>query len=165
MAIPNTVTQMRSGIVGTLAKESPSRVRTAILDYDLDTEAQNDAAPSRACTYTDDRTVTTGGTGEFAGLILGNQRVLSDAGESLHQSGDVVELVVMGEMFVNIDLGTDPKRGDGVYFENATGKLGAGTAGEGQTQIANAVIDAVGDDGYLPGKPTLARIVLTGPVA
>src|SRR5690625_4745827 len=136
MAIPNTVTQMRSGIVGTLAKESPSRVRTAILDYDLDTE--NYATPSRACTYTDDRTVTTGGTGEFAGLILGNQRVLSDAGESWHQSGDVVELVVMGEMFVNIDLGTDPKRGDAVYFEDATGKLGAGTAGEGQTQIANA---------------------------
>lgn len=160
MAIPHTVQEMQSGIVGTLAKLGPSRVRAALLSYD---ETQDRKAyPGRAATFNGEQTVDVGGEGVFAGIILGNQRVLSDTQAEHYLTGDAIEVIAMGEVFVTLELGTDVKRGDAVFFENATGKIGAGVADEGQTQIENAVVTDVGNNGVVPA---LARIMLTGPVA
>lgn len=165
MTIPNTAEQQRSYFAGLLSHESPSRVSTAILDYDLDTDVENYATPSRACTYNaDNKTVAPGGDGVFAGLILGNERVPSDAGQTWYQKGDKVELVEMGRVAVNIDLAIeDVERGAAVHFQKDNGKLGAG-AGNGTTTITikNAVITDYGDKSK---SPCLALVTLTGPVA
>ena len=165
MTIPNTAKQQKSYIVGTLSHESPTRVTTAIVDYDLDTSAENFATPSRACTYnagTD--TVAPGGDGVFAGLILGNERVPSDDGSLWYKKGDKVELLEMGKIAVNIDLAiSDVARGAAVHYQKSNGKLGAGV-GNGTTTITikNAVITDYGDKS---ANPCLALVTLTGPVA
>lgn len=164
MTIPNSAKQQNSYFAGMLSHESPSRVSTAIVDYDLDTSVENYATPSRACTYTAGTdTVAPGGDGVFAGLILGNERVPSD-GESWYAKGDKVELVEMGRVAVNIDLAiNDVARGAAVHFQKDNGKLGAG-AGNGTTTITikNAVITEHGDKAK---SPCLALVTLTGPVA
>lgn len=165
MTIPNTAKQQNSYFAGLLSHESPSRVSTAIVDYTLDTDVENYATPSRACTYnagTD--TVAPGGDGVFAGLILGNERVPSDADQTWYQKGDKIELVEMGRVAVNIDLAiSDVARGAAVHFQKDNGKLGAGT-GDGTTTITikNAVITEHGDKSK---SPCLALVTLTGPVA
>lgn len=166
MTIPNTAKQQRSYFAGLLSHESPSRVSTAILDYALDpVTLENYATPSRACTYNaDDETVAPGGDGVFAGLILGNERVPSDSGESWYAKGDKIELVEMGRVAVNIDLAiNDVARGAAVHFQKDNGKLGAGV-GNGTTTITikNAVITEHGDK---TKSPCLALVTLTGPVA
>lgn len=165
MTIPNTAKQQNSYFAGLLSHESPSRVSTAILDYDLDTDVENYATPSRACTYIGETsTVTTGGDGVFAGLILGNERVPSEGGQTWYEKGDKVELVEMGRVAVNIDLAIeDVARGAAVHFQKDNGKLGAGV-GNGTTTITikNAVITDYGDKSK---SPCLALVTLTGPVA
>lgn len=165
MTIPNAAKQQNSYFAGMLSHESPSRVSTAILDYTLDTDVENYATPSRACTYNvDDETVAPGGDGVFAGLILGNERVPSDSGETWYAKGDKIELVEMGRMAVNIDLAiSDVARGAAVHFQKDNGKLGAGN-GDGTTTITikNAVITEHGDKAK---SPCLALVTLTGPVA
>lgn len=165
MTIPNSAKQQNSYFAGMLSHESPSRVSTAVLDYDLDTDVQNYATPSRACTYVGETdTVTPGGDGVFAGLILGNERVPSDGGETWYEKGDKVELVEMGRVAVNIDLAIDDvKRGAAVHFQKDNGKLGAGEGdGTDTITIKNAVITDYGDKNK---SPCLALVTLTGPVA
>lgn len=164
MTIPNTAKQQNSYFAGILSHESPSRVSTAIVDYTLDTDVENYATPSRACTYNaDNETVAPGGDGVFAGLILGNERVPSDGGQAWYEKGDKVELVEMGRVAVNIDLAIeDVERGAAVHFQKDNGKLGAGV-GNGTTTITikNAVITDHGDKNK---SPCLALVTLTGPV-
>lgn len=164
MAIPNTAKSQRSYIAGMIASDGPTRVDTAVLKYTLDASGdENFATPSRACTYnagTD--TVAPGGDGAFAGLIVGNMRVPSNAQESWYQSGDVIELMTMGEIAVNIDLAiSDVARGAAVHYQKTNGKLGAGV-GNGTTTITikNAVIT---DHGDKSANPCLALVTLTGP--
>lgn len=165
MTIPNSAKQQNSYFAGMLSHESPSRVSTAILDYTLDTDVENYATPSRACTYIGETsTVAPGGAGVFAGLILGNERVPSEGGETWYGKGDKIELVEMGRVAVNIDLAIeDVARGAAVHFQKDNGKLGAG-AGNGTTTITikNAVITDYGDKSK---SPCLALVTLTGPVA
>lgn len=165
MAIPNTAKSQRSYIAGMIAFESPRRIKTAVLKYTLDASGkENFATPSRACTYdATDETVAPGGSGVFAGLIVGNMRVPSNAQESWYQSGDVIELMTMGEMAVNIDLAiSDVARGASVHYQKTNGKLGAGV-GNGTTTITikNAVIT---DHGDKSANPCLALVTLNGPV-
>ena len=162
MAIPNNAAQQRSYIAGMIASEGPTRVDTAVLKYTL--SGENFATPSRACTLNSDgETVAPGGTGVFAGLIVGNQRVLSDRGESWHQNGDVIELMQMGEIAVNFDNedGTfaAPAVGGPVWFEKSTGKLRTAQSDTDNTQIKGAVITKIG----VSADPQLAVITLTGP--
>lgn len=168
MAIPNHVKPMRSGVVGTLANDGPKRVRPYVLNYDFNASTENHATPSRAVSVALDGTVHTGkgdNDAVFAGLILGNQRVLSKTGESWHSSGDVIDVVSMGEVFVNIDNSTDnpssaAKVGGKVYFEATTGKLFAGSTST--VEIKGAIITEV-DAGDKPTR--LCKITLTGNVA
>ena len=161
MAIPYNAAQQRSYIAGMIASDGPTRVDTAVLKYTLDaTGTENFATPSRACTLNvDGETVATGGTGVFAGLIVGNMRVVSDSRASWHQNGDVIELMQMGEIAVNIDKNTAAVAvGGKVYFDQANGKLCA-DSGQDRTEIKGAVITKVG----VSANPRLAVISLTGP--
>ena len=167
MAIPNHVKPMRSGVVGTLANDGPARIKAYVLNYTFNASTENHATPSRAVSVAADGTVHTGkdNGAVFAGLILGNQRVLSKTGESWHSSGDQIEVISMGEVFVNIDnSGDNPSNaaavGGKVYFEAATGKLFAGDTGT--VEIKGAIITEV-DAGDKPTR--LCKITLTGNVA
>lgn len=167
MAIPNSAKPMRSGVVGTLANDGPKRVKAFVLNYDFDADTENHATPSRAVSVAADGTVHTGkdNGAVFAGLILGNQRVLSKTYESWHSSGDQIEVISMGEVFVNIDDTTDNPSsaaavGGKVYFEATTGKLVAGSTGS--VEIKGAIITEVDDNST---GARLCKITLTGNVA
>ena len=162
MAIPYNAAQQRSYIAGMIASDGPTRVDTAVLKYTL--AGENFATPSRACTLNaDGETVAPGGTGAFAGLIVGNMRVVSDSRESWHQNGDVIELMQMGEIAVNFDnengTFTAPVVGGQVWFEKSTGKLRTAQSDTDNTRIVGAVITKVG----VTADPQLAVISLTGP--
>lgn len=169
MAIPNSAKPMRSGVVGTLANDGPKRVKSYVLNYTFNATTENHATPSRAVSVAADGTVHTGkdNGAVFAGLILGNQRVLSKTGESWHSSGEQIEVISMGEVFVNIDnSASDPSSGaevgGKVYFEPTTGKLFASNTVTTNVEIKGAIITEV-DAGDKPTR--LCKITLTGNVA
>ena len=104
-----------------------------------------------------------GGTGAYGG-ILSNPKALQSIGTSaggplaptlVVPAGTVCEFATMDEILVY--LTTAAAIGDGVYFVQADGTLGAGTAGAGQTQIANAKVTR-----FANAAAGLAVIALTG---
>ena len=142
MAFPSTViSDLVSGIPGEIAFDTPYVGITALIN--TTTEANN--VFGRALTYRDEaiESVQVGGTGLFAGLLVNPKE---SAVNAIGVTGDVVsngrtvEACVRGEIYVLLSAGTSVTIGDGIYFVNADGTLGAGTAGAGQTQIANATV-------------------------
>lgn len=103
-----------------------------------------------------------GGTGAFGG-ILANPKSLATSGPStgaldptlVVPANTEAQFVTMGEILVY--LTNAAAIGAGVYFVQADGTLGAGTAGAGQTQIANAAVKR-----YANAAAGLAVISLTG---
>lgn len=154
MAIPYTaINQLVSGIPGEQAFDGPVRALSALLD--TTTEANN--VFGRAFTYKDEavESVQAGGTGLFAGLMINPKIYLLDVDYAYN--GTQAEFGFMGEWFVQLTT-TGGTIGDPIYFVNATGELGHGTAAEGQTQIAGAVISR---HNVSPETPTLAVVRLT----
>lgn len=154
MAIPYTaINQLVSGIPGEQAFDGPTRALAALLN--TTTEANN--VFGRAFTYRDEavESVQAGGTGLFAGIMINPKAYLLDVGYALN--GTQAEFGFMGEWFVSLTT-TGATIGDLIYFVNATGELGHGTAGAGQTQIPNAVVSR---HNVSPETPTLAVIRLT----
>lgn len=154
MAIPYTaINQLVSGIPGEQAFDGPTRVLTALLN--TTTEANN--VFGRAFTYVDEavESVQAGGTGLFAGIMVHPKPYLLDV--EYARNGTQSEFGFMGEWFVTLAT-TGATIGDPIYFTNATGALGHGTAGAGQTQIVGAVVSR---HNVSPETPTLAVIRLT----
>lgn len=154
MAIPYTaIDQLVSGIPGEQAFDGPVRALSALLD--TTTEANN--VFGRAFTYNDEavESVQAGGTGLFAGLMINPKIYLLDV--EYAYNGTQAEFGFMGEWFVQLTT-TGGTIGDPIYFVNATGELGHGTAAVGQTQIAGAVISR---HNVSPETPTLAVVRLT----
>lgn len=154
MAIPYTaINEPVSGIPGEQAFDGPTRALTALLDST--TEANN--VFGRAFTYTDEsvESVQAGGTGLFAGIMINPKAYLLDV--EYARNGTQSEFGFMGEWYVQLST-TGGTIGDPIYFVNATGVLGHGTAGAGQTQIPNAVISR---HNVSPQTPTLAVVRLT----
>jgi len=154
MPIPYTaINQLVSGIPGEQAFDGPTRALAALLN--TTTEANN--IFGRAFTYRDEavETVQAGGTGLFAGIMINPKAYLLDTGYALN--GTQAEFGFMGEWYVSLTT-TGATIGDLIYFVNATGELGHGTAGAGQTQIPNAVVSR---HNVSPETPTLAVIRLT----
>lgn len=154
MAIPYTaIDVLVSGIPGEQAFDGPVLALTALLNSA--TEANN--VFGRAFTYADEavETVQAGGTGLFAGIMINPKTYLLDT--EYAQNGTSSEFGFMGEWFVQLST-TGGTIGDPIYFVNATGALGHGTAGAGQTQIPNAVISR---HNVSPETPTLAVVRLT----
>lgn len=154
MPIPFTaINQLVSGIPGEQAFDGPVRALSALLD--TTTEANN--VFGRAFTYNDEsvESVQAGGTGLFAGLMINPKIYLLDV--EYAYNGTQAEFGFMGEWFVQLTT-TGGTIGDPIYFVNATGELGHGTAAAGQTQIEGAVISR---HNVSPETPTLAVVRLT----
>jgi len=161
MAFPSSViSDLVSGIPGEIAFDTPYIGVTALIN--TTTEANN--VFGRALTYRDEaiESVQVGGTGLFAGLLVNPK---ASAINSLTATADTVlngkavEACVQGEIYVLLSAGTSVTIGDGVYFVNADGTLGAGTAGAGQTQIANATV--VRHNPSAANAPSLAVVRLS----
>jgi len=142
MAFPSTViSDLVSGAVGEISFDVPSTVVAAVIN-------SSDSALNvfgRALTYVDEavETVGAGGTGKFAGILINpKSSAVStiDSTSDTVSNGAPVEAMVEGECFVLLTVGTAVTIGDGIFFVNATGALGAGTAGAGQTQIVGAEV-------------------------
>jgi len=142
MAFPSSViSDLVSGIPGEIAFDAPYTGITAIVD--TTTEANN--VFGRAFTYKTEsvESVQAGGTGLFAGLMVNPKahaiNTLAATTDSV-SNGRVSEFCVKGEVYVLLSVGTAVTIGDPVFFVNADGTLGAGTAAAGQTQIAGATV-------------------------
>ena len=153
MAIPFQIPAgMISGVPGEVAFDGPTRATTAVVD--------SDAVPfviGYAATYKDEavESVQAGGAGLFAGIII-HPKAYAIESTTLRE-GSQCELLTMGEVYVQLAT-TGATIGDLVYFTNATGALGHGTAGAGQTQIPNCVVSR---HNVSVATPTLAVIKLT----
>jgi len=142
MAFPSSViSDLVSGIPGEISHDAPYTGITAVID--TTTEANN--VFGRALTYKTEsiESVQAGGTGLFAGLLVNPKAHAVNAigvTSDVVSNGRVVEAAVEGEVYVLLTAGTSVAIGDAVYFVNATGALGAGTAGAGETQITGATV-------------------------
>lgn len=129
--------KLTSGIVGELYDDSLHTIDS----YDsIDSSVDN--IIGYACTTTDGKTVTMGGTGTFAG-ILANPKQYANYNISMGATNVIPDYLQVSVGKVGrywVDLGGVAAYGASVYFVNATGALGVGTAGAGQTQIANAKV-------------------------
>lgn len=154
MAIPNQIlANLVSGVPGELAFHGPSRALSAVIESP--TEANN--VWGRVFTYVDEtlETVQAGGTGLLAGIMINPKAYALD--QNYARNGTVGEFMFMGEVFVAL-ANTGGTIGDLLYYVNATGEIGSGTASTGQTQIPTAVISR-----HMPSPetPTLAVARLT----
>jgi hypothetical protein len=104
-----------------------------------------------------------GGTGALGGILC-NPKGLQSVGTSANgplaptlvvPAGTVCEFATMDEIVVQMSNACNP--GDAVYFVQADGTLGAGTAGAGQTQIPGARVER-----YSNAAAGLAVVSLTG---
>lgn len=150
------------GVVGELATESPLRSASYILN-----SSGTANTIGNVFTHDADGVVQVGGTGAFAGVLVNPKSYAllgTSAGGALAPSLDLPddtngEILSMGSIYVsvtNISAGASGAIGDPVYYVNATGAIGLGTAASGQTQIPNAKLDL--RDITAPG---LAIITLT----
>ena len=161
MAFPSSViSDLVSGIPGEIAFDTPYIGVTALIN--TTTEANN--VFGRALTYRDEavESFQVGGTGLFAGLLVNPKAAAINsltATADTVLNGDAVEACVKGEIYVLLSAGTSVTIGDPVYFVNADGTLGAGTAGAGQTQISGASV--VRHNPSAANAPSLAVVRLS----
>ena len=141
MAFPSSVvSDIRSGVVGEISFDAPYTGVSAVVNT---TDATNNVF-GRAFTYADEsvETIQAGGAGLFAGILVNPKAfaVTTVDGTSGVPNGTPVEVMREGECYVMLTAGTAVTIGDPVFFVNATGALGAGTAGVGKTQIVGATV-------------------------
>ena len=152
MAIRNSITAMRTAILGTLAFDGPQRAVALILDS---TDA-DDNVFGRAFTYKTEDTAEAGGAGVFAGIMTNPHAYAID--QTTGKNGTAAEFLHMGEVFVLLTDSTTPAIGDKVYFVPATGALT--TTATDNTEIKGAVVSR-----HTPVAETgghLAVVSLTG---
>lgn len=142
MAFPSTViSDLVSGIPGEISFDVPYTGIAATINS---ASAANNVF-GRACTYVDEavETIGAGGTGKFAGILVNPKAhavtFIGDTADTV-PNGTPVEVMHEGECYVLLSVGTAVTIGDPVYFVNATGVIGVGTAGAGETQIAGAQV-------------------------
>ena len=129
------------GVIGELAFEGPTRATTAAITH----ATAADIVVGRWFTYTSEGIVRPGGTGARAG-VLANPKAYANPGLSgvalqptlQVPTGTVGEFVYMGSIIIAAPVAAALDAL--VFYDNSTGVIGVGTAGGGQTQIANARI-------------------------
>lgn len=152
MAIRNSITAMRTAVLGTLAFDGPQRA--VALALDTTTEANN--VFGRAFTYKTEDTAAAGGAGVFAGIMTNPHAYAID--QVTAENGTSGEFLHMGEVFVLLTASATPAIGDKVYFVPATGALT--TTSTNNTEIKGAVVSR-----HTPVAETgghLAVVSLTG---
>lgn len=140
------IADIRSGIIGELAFNGPTRAVSAMLDSGAG--AANNVVGRAFCyASAENNTVSAGGAGIFAGILiqpkshaLRGTAVGGTLADSLTlPDGVAVELLQMGEVFVS--LTTDGATiGSLVKYADATGILDHGAATIGETQVPNATV-------------------------
>ncbi|UVE47603.1 hypothetical protein KS461_10050 [Pseudomonas chlororaphis] len=167
MAFPSTVkADLISGVIGEISHDGPSRVRPGVLDS---ADADNNVI-GRAFTYasTGAETMTAGGTGAFAGiLVLPKTHVLyGTQGDTLADSlvlpnGTPAEFMEMGFCYVSLATPNAPI-GAFVVYNTTTGALGwvadPEAPGAGNALVPNCVVDR---HNASADTPSLAVIKLT----
>lgn len=136
MPIPTSVkTRLISGLPGEIAFDGPTRAITALIN----TADQTNNLFGRAFTYVDEavETVGAGGTGAFAGILI-NPKAYGIGPNGVAPNWKSAEFLQMGEVYV--ELSAAATIDDVVYFVNATGAIGVGAPGAGQTAIPNAKV-------------------------
>lgn len=166
MAIRNSITAMRSAVLGTLAFDGPQRA--AALFLDSASEANN--VFGRAFTYKTEDTAQAGGAGVFAGIMTNPHAYAID--QVTAKNGTSGEFLHMGEVFVKLvpavaegETPVAPAIGSKVYFVAATGELTVDpndqdTVPVNHTEIKGAVVSR-----HTPVAETgghLAVVSLTG---
>ena len=152
MAIRNSITAMRTAILGTLAFDGPQRAVALILD----SADADDNVFGNAFTYKTEDTAAAGGAGVFAGIMTNPHAYAID--QVTAKNGTAGEFLHMGEVFVLLTDSTTPAIGDKVYFVPATGALT--TTALTNTEIKGAVVSR-----HTPVAETgghLAVVSLTG---
>jgi hypothetical protein len=153
------------GVVGEIQFEGPTRAQPGVTKVGTSTAGGADIVVGRAFTIdAADGLFQPGGTGVFGG-ILSNPKGLSSIGTAAGgplaptltvPAGTAGEFLTMGEILVSLPAAAPI--GSLIYFVNATGVLGVGTAAGGQTQIANATVKR-----YANTAAGLAVVSFTGP--
>lgn len=157
MSFQSSVAQTQGfGVVGEIFTSSPTCAKSFILN--------SGAVPNKigyAYTRVSEGQAKCGGAGAFAGILI-NPKGYALQGAAAGTLAPTLtvpedsqgELLTMGEVIVY--LTTAAAIGAAVYYVDADGSLGAGTAGAGQTQIPNAKVSR-----YTLGAAGLATIELT----
>ena len=138
-----------TGIIGEIIFGGPHRVRP----LNVNSNAGTPNTVGKAFTYDaandDECGPGTVGGGAFAGILINPKHYALNgtvAGGSLAPTLDLpdntnAELMSMGTIIVNLSIVDTGKIGEPIFYVDASGVLGSGTAVAGQTQIANAKID------------------------
>jgi hypothetical protein len=146
------------GIVGEIVFEGPVRATPGVVKG----TAANIVVGRAFTIDSADGQYQPGGTGVFGG-ILANPKALESIGTSAGgplaptltiPAGTVGEFVTMGEIVVALPAAA--AIGDALKFTNATGVIGVGAAGAGETAIPNAKVVR-----YANAAAGLAVIALT----
>jgi hypothetical protein len=142
MTFQSTVrTELPLGVIGEFAFDGPNRTKS----YTLDTTSADNNVIGRAFTVDSEGVAAAGGdAGVFAGIMVNPKAYAVDTlfnnadGELALANGQVAELCTMGEIIVKVP--PSAAIGDGVFYKDATGIIGTGTASTGETQIPNATV-------------------------
>jgi len=137
------------GIIGEIIFDGPFRVRPLNVNSNGGTPNTVGKAYTYDAANDDECGPGTVGGGAFAGILIHPKHYAlngTSAGGSLAPSLDlpdntIAELLTMGTIIVDLTIVDTGKIGEGIFYVDATGALGSGTAVAGQTQIANAKID------------------------
>lgn len=144
MAFPSTVigSELVSGIPGEISFDAPYTGIAAVVNS---TNAANNVF-GRAFTYNDQsvETIQAGGDGVFAGILVNPKThaigVIDGTAVDTIPNGYQAEVMHEGECYVSLIDETPPAIGAPIFFVNATGAIGSGTAGAGQTQIVGGKV-------------------------
>ncbi len=166
MAIRNSITAMRTAIVGTLAFDGPQRAVALVLD--TTTEANN--VFGRAFTYKTENTAQAGGAGVFAGIMTNPHAYAID--QTTAKNGTAAEFLHMGEPFVKLvpavasgKTAVTPVIGSKVYFVAATGELTVDPTDQDTVPVSHTEIKGAVVSRHTPVAETgghLAVVSLTG---
>lgn len=134
------------GVVGEIQYDGPTRARPGIVKQGSAGSPNNIIVGSAYTIDSADGQYQPGGTGVFGGIMVqpkGLASIGTQAGGPLAPTivvpaGTACQFLTMGEILVSLPAAA--AIGAGIYFNNADGTLGVGTAGAGQTQIANATV-------------------------
>lgn len=166
MAIRNSITAMRTAVIGTLAFDGPQRAVPLVLDS---TDA-DDNVFGRAFTYKTENTAQAGGAGTFAGIMANPHAYAID--QVTAKNGTAGEFLHMGELFVKLvpavvtgKTSVVPAIGSKVYFVAATGELTVDPNDQDTVPVSHTEIKGAVVSRHTPVSETgghLAVISLTG---
>ena len=153
MSIPNSITSLKTGVIGTFAYDGPTRVQTKTLASA--TSADNVYGRAFFHTASDPEKVTaTTNTGLlFAGVLVNPHQ--GAVGSTYADNGTVGELCTMGEVLCRVKKGTAaPALGGVVHAVLATGELSAANSAgtqliKGATIVRHAPVASGVTDEYI----------------